>query len=326
MTKIRIGVLGCASIAKRSMIPAFIDSGKFSLVAVASRDLSKAQVFAKEFNCEAVEGYQEILKRSDIQAVYVPLPTGLHHEWIVSALNHGKHVLAEKSLAHSLAGVEDIVSIARKNKLVVFENFMFLFHRQLEMVRQQVAAQRIGDIRLLRSSFGFSSLGPDDIRFKAELGGGSLLDVGTYTIKAAQFFLGQDLAVSSSDLKHCPTKGVDVGGAAMLTNSRGQVAQLGFGFEHFYQCALELWGSKGRIVMERIFTAHPNITPKIRIEDGNGVQEILAESDNHFINIVSTFANEIFDKTYKDRGAELLSQARLLDQVRKFSVTSRPIQ
>jgi dTDP-3,4-didehydro-2,6-dideoxy-alpha-D-glucose 3-reductase len=319
MRKINLGVLGCASIAKREMLPAFLASDRFKLVAVASRSMAKAQAFAMEFNCEPIEGYQKILERPDIEAVYIPLPTGMHYEWIMAALHHGKHVIAEKSLADSFAGVKEIVALARKKSLVVCENFMFLYHSQLTMVNKMVTDGKIGHVHLLRSSFGFSSLNADDIRFQRELGGGSLLDVGTYTLKAAQYFLGNDLTVTSGLLKYCPTKGVDVGGAAMLANGRGQVAQIGFGFEHHYQCALELWGSKGRISMERIFTANPTVTPKIRVEDAGGVLELVAESDNHFVKCVSAFAADILEETAPDHGAELLNQARLLDQIKTSS-------
>lgn len=319
MTKFNIGVLGCASIAKRSMIPAFLASGKISLVAVASRDKTKAQSFADEFHCEAILGYQNLLDRPDIQAVYIPLPTGLHYEWIMKSLNAGKHVIAEKSLALTLKEVEDITFLASQKKLVVYENFMFLHHRQLSFVKELVDSGKIGEIHLLRSSFGFSSLAPGDIRFQNDLGGGALLDVGTYTLKAVQYFLGNDLHVCASSLKSNLANKVDTCGSISLKNGTGQVAQLSFGFEHFYQCALELWGSKGRITMERIFTAPATLTPKIKIETVEQVQEILVPSDNHFINIVNAFANDVLSDYYKDHRAELLNQARLLEEVRKLA-------
>jgi hypothetical protein len=87
MTKrIRIGVLGCANIAKRSVIPALLEIPDFELVAVASRTISKASEFATIFGCEAIEGYDNLIDREDIDALYIPLPTGLHEEFIVKAL------------------------------------------------------------------------------------------------------------------------------------------------------------------------------------------------------------------------------------------------
>ncbi|MBC7603407.1 MAG: Gfo/Idh/MocA family oxidoreductase, partial [Ramlibacter sp.] len=82
-TKIRIGIVGCAKIARRSMAPAIRQLGDdFELVAVASRDAAKAATFAAEFGCEAVTGYDALVERPDVDALYVPLPTGLHPEWV----------------------------------------------------------------------------------------------------------------------------------------------------------------------------------------------------------------------------------------------------
>jgi len=96
MKKIRIGVLGCANIAHRSVIPAILSlPDHFELVAIASRTLDKATIFAQEFGCEAMSPYEKLIQRKDIDAVYLPLPTGLHKEWLNKALISGKHVYAE---------------------------------------------------------------------------------------------------------------------------------------------------------------------------------------------------------------------------------------
>ena len=95
MNKLRIGVLGCANIARRSVIPAIKSIAEFELLAIASRTKEKAEGFAQEFNCEAIHGYQELIDRKDIDVIYMPLPTGLHEEWSVKALEAGKHILIE---------------------------------------------------------------------------------------------------------------------------------------------------------------------------------------------------------------------------------------
>ncbi len=100
--EIRIGILGCANIAKRSTIPAIKQlPDKFNLIGLASRNKSKADEFSSQFECEAIYSYQELIDRTDIDAIYIPLPTGLHKEWIIKALQAGKHVYAEKSIAIS---------------------------------------------------------------------------------------------------------------------------------------------------------------------------------------------------------------------------------
>ena len=153
--KIRIGVLGCASIAKRLVIPNMIKSNKFNVIAFASRSFEKAQEFSDLFGGEAIEGYDNLLKRTNIDAIYIPLPTGMHYEWIIKCLHAKKHVFCEKSIATNLKEVSEIISIAKQSKLCVFENFMFPFHSQFEFVSRKLKEGYIGKLQLLRSSFGF---------------------------------------------------------------------------------------------------------------------------------------------------------------------------
>ena len=126
MTKIiRIGVLGCANIAQRSMIPAIRQLVKhFVLIGIASRDVVKAAEFAAEFACKSYGSYDELVESSDVDALYIPLPTGLHKKWIDRALAAGKHVYAEKSIALCEADAQEIVARARANSLVLMEGFM----------------------------------------------------------------------------------------------------------------------------------------------------------------------------------------------------------
>jgi predicted dehydrogenase len=111
--RIRIGILGCAEIARRSMIPAILSlRDRFELVAVASRDRAKAEAFASRFDCRAVVGYEPLLRPELVDAVYVPLPSGLHPEWVGRALETGLHVYAEKSLALRFEQAREMVSQA----------------------------------------------------------------------------------------------------------------------------------------------------------------------------------------------------------------------
>ena len=118
--KIRIGVLGCANIALRSLIPELHRHPSFSLVAVASRTRDKAAAVAQTCDCLPLT-YDELVASPELDAVYVPLPTGLHAEWVSKCLLAGKHVLCEKSLGCSLAEVRDMVGMARKRGLFLME-------------------------------------------------------------------------------------------------------------------------------------------------------------------------------------------------------------
>ena len=229
MGKMRLGLLGCASIARRHMIPAAIELGLFDLVAVASRDKNKGEKFGAQFRCENVTGYETLVKRADLDAIYIPLPVGLHHRWTRRCLEEHKHVLVEKSFVPDLASAQDLTSLASANNLVIMENFAFLFHSQLKYVQQLIRCNEIGDVRSFRSAFGFPPRPFNDIRYDKNLGGGALLDAGTYTIRSTQTFLGSDLCVKSASLNIAKSSGVDIFGSAHIVSSKGLSSTVSFG-------------------------------------------------------------------------------------------------
>jgi len=319
MKKVKIGVLGCASIAERMMIPAIRSMEEWELAAVASRSIEKAKRFAEKFNCEPVEGYEPLLEREDIEAVYIPLPNGLHYEWGMKALGKRKHCLVEKPLSCDYMSAKNMVETARQHKVSLIENFMFVFHSQHEFIREKLKNNEIGEIRCFRSSFGFPPLPEGDIRYDKTLGGGALLDAAGYLLKACQLILGEDppLTVTSAYLKIDPETGIDIYGGAFLRNREGSFAQIAFGFDNFYQCNYEIWGSKGKITAHRAFTAGPGIKPKVVIEKQDKYDEFLLPPDNHFVNILRAFNRSITQKGALREGeyGQILRQAALLQEV-----------
>lgn len=315
-SRIRIAVMGCAAIARRSIIPALKSiPDHFELVAVASRTEEKARAFAQQFACDAVIGYERLLERSEVEAIYMPLPTGLHEEWILRTLEAGKHVLAEKSLAVNLASAEKMIAKAREQNLLVMEDFMFCHHSQHQFVRDLLNERQIGDLRVMRSSFGFPPPAKDNFRYAWSLGGGALLDAGAYTLKATQLILGPQVRVLGAHLNVDAAGSIDLGGAALLRNSGGVVSQVAFGFDNFYQCNYELWGSSGKITAERAFTAPPGFAPRIILEKQGKREEFTLPPDDHFRGILIEFARCISDRTFQSHWEAGLNQARLIQEV-----------
>jgi dTDP-3,4-didehydro-2,6-dideoxy-alpha-D-glucose 3-reductase len=310
--------MGCADVAWRVMFPAMAESESVRGVAVASRDPGKAARFAERFSCSAVVGYEVLLERDDVEAVYIPLPTGLHKEWVTRALTAGKHVLAEKSLTMDYQSAQSMCGLAEERGVLLMENFMFPHHAQHQQVNDLISSGSIGEIRMLRSTFGFPPLPADNFRYSRQLGGGALLDAGAYVVKASTLFLGSDLSLLGAHLKMDSRSGVEVRGSAMLKNGLGQVAQIAFGFDHYYQCRYELLGTAGRLVVERAFTAPPHLRPTIRLQQQGHEQTFAARADNQAANMLSYFAATIAAKgDFAEHRREILEQARLLDMVRK---------
>jgi predicted dehydrogenase len=318
MKKLRIGILGCADIANRLVIPNIKQLDQFELVAVASRSVEKANTFAARFGCLAVHGYENLILRDDIDCVYIPLPNGLHHEWIMKSLKSGKHVLAEKPFTEDYTKTQEIIALADQKKCCVYENFMFTYHSQFDHVFKLIQEGEIGEVRLLRSSFGFPEINKNNnIRYKKQLAGGAVLDAGAYTVRAASFFLGSDLEVIGADLNKLGNE-VDFQGSAMLRSKKGIVAQLAFGFDNFYQNTIEIWGSKGKISLSRAFTAREGFMPGITIEKQNEKTERLLAADNQMQKILLDFYSSV-QSNYGKAFDNILLQSKLLTDIIKHA-------
>ena len=170
----RVGVLGCANIAEKFLMPAFQDSEKFCLVGVASRSRESAQRLANRFSITPFNSYDSLIESNLIDVVYIPLPNSMHFEWIKKSLNRNLHVLVEKPMACSFGDVLESTNLAKLKNLVIVENFQFRFHSQLSYIQQLIENDKIGDIRHVRSYFGFPPFSStENIRYKKELGGGA---------------------------------------------------------------------------------------------------------------------------------------------------------
>ena len=314
---VRIGVLGTADIARRRLLPAFAAGEATELVAVASRDPAKAAELAPRFGAEPVHGYAAVLERNDVDAVYVPLPIALHAEWVERALLAGKHVLAEKPLTGDAAGTRRLIALARSRGLVLLENVMFVHHPQHTAVRNLVADGAIGTPRAFSAAFTIPQLPPDDIRFNAALGGGALLDVGLYPVRAALHLMGEGFDVAGAILDRADGHDIETGGAALLRGPDGTTAQLTFGIGFGYRSQYEIAGSEGRITVDRAFTPPADHLPVLRLERQGHEERIVLEANDQVARTVREFAALVREGagTSVDHRATL-RQALLLDAVR----------
>jgi predicted dehydrogenase len=321
---LRIGVIGCADIARRKMLPAMAAVPGAEAVAVASRDPAKAAELAARFGCRPVHGYAELLGLDDVDAVYIPLPPALHSEWVAAALAAGKHVLVEKPLTTDLAVTRRLLGLARSRGLALMENVMFVHHSQHAAARRMIGAGAIGELRALHAAFAIPALPDGDIRFAPELGGGAVWDIATYPVRAALSFLGPGLTVVGAILDSGPGRLVDTSGAALL-HAPGQVAvHLTFGLEHAYGSSCVLWGSTGRLTLRRAFTPPADHHPVLVLESrAGGAEEIQLEPDDQAANTVAAFVAAA--RAGRDPAeADTLRQAEILDEIRRTAVGSRP--
>ena len=313
-SKIRGGILGCASIAKRSLAPAFASHTNFELVAIASRTQEKATEFAAQYGALPCS-YEELLALKDVDLVYCPLPTGLHAEWVVKCLLAGKHVLCEKSLACTYEEVSHLVELARSRHLLLMESFQFRFHPQNLYVKKLLSENAIGEIRGLDVKFGFPPFpdGAKNIRYSKALGGGALLDSGAYTVKATTYLLGDDFQVKMAMCGKHADCDVDLDGDLWLQSSAGLVSKTTYGFHNYYQCGYEIWGEKGKITTTRAFTAKPDFSAEVKVETADGTKVEKFQAD-HFARMLDHIAMRVEDGAFEEEYNQCLVQSRILTQ------------
>ncbi len=317
--KLNIGVLGCADIAKRHVIPAIIKSPYFNLHSVGSENSKKHLNFFNDHNIRFSNSYSQIIEDKLIDIVYIPLPNNLHYKWAKKALLNNKHAIVEKPLASTFNNVKDLNKIAKKNNLALLENFQFRFHSQLQFLLEAIKNKSIGELKFVRSDFCFPfPKNNSNIRYKKNLDGGALNDTGVYPLRISQLFLGPDIDVSYSKLFYNEKYDVDIGGIATFNNKSSNIySQISFGFGRFYQNSIELYGSKGKMISKKIFTSPPDKTIEILLETSQGIEKKLIEKQNHFINMLDYFNLVLNDKNLRKKEYENnFNQSRLLNDLK----------
>jgi predicted dehydrogenase len=239
---LRWGLLGAARV-NRSIIPRLQTLPRHELVAIASRDPARAAAYANEWNIpHAVDSYEELLSRDDIDVVYVPLPNSLHASWTIRAIEAGKHVLCEKPLATSVEAVDRVIAAADRARVKVAEAFMYRYHPQSALVRRIVARGDIGEPRLIRGTFSYTQASPGDIRWNNGLDGGALWDVGCYPVSFARMVMRHE-PVEVFAMTETHPNGVDAGCVGCLRFERDVLAIFDCSFRSPYRATVEIVGS-----------------------------------------------------------------------------------
>ncbi|MFL6238877.1 MAG: Gfo/Idh/MocA family protein [Actinomycetes bacterium] len=183
MSGVRIGVLGAARIAPMAIVRPAKEVPEVTVAAVAARDPARAQKFAKKHSIDKTHtSYAELIDDPDINAVYIPLPNGLHAEWTSRAIAAGKHVLCEKPFTSNEKEAREVADVAATSGLVVMEAFHYRYHPLAERMRAIVHGGELGEIRRVQTAMCFPLPKFSDIRYNYELAGGATMDAGCYAV------------------------------------------------------------------------------------------------------------------------------------------------
>jgi predicted dehydrogenase len=220
--------------------------------ALATRRPANAGLVAAENQIERIyDCYEALLQDPAIDAVYIPLPNHLHLPWTLKALSAGKHVLCEKPIACTAQEAQEMARAADRGNLFLMEAFMYRFHPRSREIKQLVSEGRIGKPRLVRSAFCFHMAeemlaSGDNVRLKASMGGGALLDVGCYSVSVARWMMGAEpTQVQAQAIYH--DTGVDVHVVGTLQFPGGGLATLEASFVSALQQTFTVVGTAGAI-------------------------------------------------------------------------------
>ncbi len=248
----RWGILGCGKIAGK-----FADDLQHSaggkLVACASRDDTKAQLFASQHNIPLCFGdYESMLQNEEVDIIYIATPHNMHMEHSMLCIQHKKHVLCEKPMGVNSHQVTETTTAARENGVFLMEALWTAFLPAIKEVKQEIEKGIIGDIRHLHADFGFkAAYDPESRLFNPSLAGGSLLDIGIYPIFMAMWLLGKPLEVATS--VHKALTGVDDECTMMLTFEGDRTASLHSTVSCDTATTCEITGTAGSIVIPSRF-------------------------------------------------------------------------
>lgn len=251
---VRWGILGTANIARAQFLPGLREAGGVA-AAVAGRDLGRTERYAGDNGIDrAVHGYQNLIDDPGVDALYIPLPNSLHAEWTLRALAAGRPVLCEKPLCGNLGDTVRVLEAARQSGTLLWEAFVFPFHRQIAQLRDLVAGGAIGELKEIKSNFHFHPGNPENIRFSRELAGGALNDVGCYPVRLAAEFFGVPHQAAWAGATW-GGNGVDVDTWGVLEYPGDRRLHLSCGLGRSYDAFSSLEGTAGRIHISNPF--HP---------------------------------------------------------------------
>jgi predicted dehydrogenase len=255
---VKWGVIGCADIAVKKVIPAMLGTDLSQVTAIASRSGERATAAAGSLGIPRAYGsYQELLDDPDLEAVYIPLPNHLHHEWAIAAAEAGKHVLCEKPLSTTSVLAREMIETAQRSGVKLMEAFMYRLHPLWVEVRRLIADGTIGELRAVQSFFSYHNVDPDDIRNQVDAGGGALFDIGCYPVNVSRMLFETEPTDVMAAVRRDPAFGTDILTSVVL-DFDGRHATFTCSTQLEDDQRVHIYGTEGRLLIEIPFNIPPN--------------------------------------------------------------------
>jgi len=315
------GFLSTANINDK-LLPGAEASPDVELVAVASRDLGRAEAYARERGIERAYGsYEDLLADPKIEAVYISLPNSMHVEWSIQALEAGKHVLCEKPLSRHPEDVERAFDAAEKAGRILMEAFMYRHNPQTKRLKELVEGGAIGRLRLVRAAFSFPLDDAANVRLNDELEGGGLMDVGCYCISGSRLLAGEPESVYGEQVG--APSGVDELFTGTLRFAADVLAEIDCGLVLPERDELEAIGEEGSIFLDDPWHCRK---PVIEVRREEGTERIELEPEDSYRLQLENMSAAIRGRAEPLLGREdALGQARAIEALYRSADEGRAI-
>lgn len=324
---VRWGVLGCSGIGKSRTIPGLLACENAELYAIAGRNEEKLKVYAEPFAPKKLyTDYQALLDDENVDAVYLPLPNGIHMEWVKKAAAAGKHILCEKPMALTEEQVREMFAAAKEHGVLLEEAYAYRHAQLVQKVKEIVDSGAIGRIRYLESKHSTFDTNRSGIRYQKGNGGGAVYDVTCYNVSLASYLFGKDPEDMSVYCGFDKETGVDVSDAVMLRYEEGVTAMLYAGLDAYRRGCYSILGETGRIDVDHKFNSsgvcHIRVSTGARPQGAEYADETTTEYtiwvDDNYKKEIELFSDAVLNgSALTVSEEESLRTARVCDAIRR---------
>lgn len=324
---VRWGILGCSGIGKSRTIPGLLACENAELYAIAGRNEEKLKAYAEPFAPKKLyTDYQALLDDENVDAVYLPLPNGIHMEWVEKAAKAGKHILCEKPMALTEEQVREMFAAAKEHGVLLEEAYAYRHAQLAQKVKEIVDSGAIGRIRYLESKHSTFDTNRSGIRYQKGNGGGAVYDVTCYNVSLASYLLGKDPEDMSVYCGFDKETGVDTSDAVMLRYEEGVTAMLYAGLDAYRRGCYSILGDTGRIDVDHKFNSsgvcHIRVSTGARPQGAEYVDETTTDYtiwvEDNYKREIELFSDAVLNGTpLTISEEESLRTARVCDAIRK---------
>jgi predicted dehydrogenase len=326
MSAMGVAVWGLGLHAINKILPALSATNGLQLYGVCSRDAGKVFSCSQKWKCKGWTDADTMLGDSNVEVIYVATPIGLHFDHGRQVLNARKHLWCEKPLTSHLAHTLELLESAKSQGLSICEGLMYLHHPQFRQLSQYVSNGQLGPIKSVGCRFGIPKLEQMGFRSDPSLGGGAFFDVGCYPVSVIlALFPKETLQIDYASIVTRNGSAVDTDGKALISLANGAAASMEWRTNCAYRNEIDVWGEKGSVFTDKIFSKPADYTPVFHFRDVHGVKTTeLGESGDHFVSMLQYFRSTVEDlqeaEAERDRIAK---RAELLNRI--LSVSEFPL-